>query len=116
LVGRLLCCTQQLEAQGQGRSAPSARQETEVPNAYEALREQMQQEAAQELIVGQSGELLLVGGIAPAEGDLAIGKGNQAMVGDGHTMGVAAEIVQHILGTTEGAFQVDHPILPEQWS
>jgi hypothetical protein len=31
------------------------------------------------------------------------------MVGDGHAMGVAAEILQHIFGTTEGAFQVDHP-------
>jgi hypothetical protein len=24
-------------------------------------------------------------------------------------VGVAAEILQHILGTTEGTFQVDHP-------
>jgi hypothetical protein len=33
------------------------------------------------------------------------------MVGDGHAMGVATLIVQHILGTTEGRFQVDHPVL-----
>ena len=59
----------------------------------------MQQEAAQELIARQSGELLLVCGIAPAEGHLAIGKRYEPMVGDGHTMRVAAEIVQHILGT-----------------
>ncbi len=37
------------------------------------------------------------------------------MVGDGHTMSVAAQIVQHIFGTTEGTFQVDHPVLPVQW-
>ena len=67
----------------------------------------MEQEAAQELIVGQRGELVLVGGIAPAEGGhLAIGKGDQPMVGDGHAMGVTAQIVQHVLGATEGAFQV----------
>ena len=36
------------------------------------------------------------------------------MVGDGHTMSVAAEIVQHIFGATEGTFQVDHPVLPVQ--
>jgi hypothetical protein len=76
----------------------------------------MQQKTAQELIVGQSGELLLVGGIAPAEGHLAIGKGDQPMVGDGHAMSVAAEIVQHVLGATEGAFQVHHPIFPKQRS
>jgi hypothetical protein len=38
------------------------------------------------------------------------------MVGDGHAMGVAAEIVQHICGTPEGAFQVHHPVLSVQGS
>jgi hypothetical protein len=52
-----------------------------------------------------------VSGITPAKGDLAIGKGDQPMVGNGRAMGVAAEILQHIFGATEGAFQVDHPIL-----
>ena len=36
------------------------------------------------------------------------------MVGDGHAMSVAAQVLQHIFGTTEGAFQVDHPILSKQ--
>ena len=33
------------------------------------------------------------------------------MVGDGHTMGVAAEIAQHVLWAAEGAFQVYYPAL-----
>src|ERR1700746_1734197 len=37
------------------------------------------------------------------------------MVGDGHTVSVAAEIVQQIFGATEGRFQVDHPVLSVQW-
>ena len=37
------------------------------------------------------------------------------MVGDGHAMGVAAEILQHILGATEGTSQVDDPVLSKQW-
>ena len=37
------------------------------------------------------------------------------MVGDGHTVSVAAQIVQHICGATEGTFQVDHPVLSIQW-
>jgi len=36
------------------------------------------------------------------------------MVGDGHTMRVAAQIVQHIFGAAEGTFQVDHPVLSKQ--
>ncbi len=37
------------------------------------------------------------------------------MVGDGHAMGVAAEILQHIFGATEGTFQVHHPVFSKQW-
>jgi hypothetical protein len=37
------------------------------------------------------------------------------MVGDGYAMGVAAEIVQHIFGATEGTFQVNDPVLSKQW-
>jgi len=36
------------------------------------------------------------------------------MVGDGHTVSVAAQIVQHIFGATERTFQVDHPVLSKQ--
>ena len=38
------------------------------------------------------------------------------MVGDGHAMGVAAQILQHIFRATEGTFQVDHPVLSIEWS
>ena len=57
---------------------------------------------------------VVVSGIAPAKSDLAIGKGDQAMIGDSHAMSVAAEILQHIFGATEGTFQVDHPVLSKQ--
>jgi hypothetical protein len=77
----------------------------------------MQQEATQEFVVRQSGELLfvVVSGITPAKSHLAIGKGDQSMVGDGHAMGVAAEILQHIFGAAKGTFQVDDPVLSKQW-
>ena len=54
-------------------------------------------------------------GITPAKSDLAIGERDQAMVGDGYTMSVAAQILQHIFGAAEGTFQVDHPVLPVEW-
>src|SRR5271157_5719744 len=38
------------------------------------------------------------------------------MVGDGHAMGVAAQILEHVFGATEGWFAVDHPMLAKQWS
>src|SRR5258706_1939898 len=54
---------------------------------------------------------MVVSRIAPAESDLAIAEGVQAVVGDGHAVSVAAEIVHHVLGATEGTFQVHHPIV-----
>ena len=56
-----------------------------------------------------------VSGIAPTKSDLTIGKGNQAVVGDGHAMSVAAQIMHHVFGATEGTFQIDHPILSMEW-
>src|ERR1700737_219930 len=54
-------------------------------------------------------------GVPPAEGDLPLRKRDQTMVGDGHAMGVAAQIMKHIFGATEGTFRVDHPIFSEEW-
>ena len=56
----------------------------------------------------------MVSRITPAKSDLAIGERDQAMVGDGHAMSVAAQIVQHIFGATEGTFQIDYPVLSKQ--
>src|SRR5215469_5997519 len=73
------CCPQQLETWRQCRSAPSAGQETEVPDTHKALRKHVQQETAQEFIVRQAGKLLFVGvsRLAPAKsGDRTIGLGS----------------------------------------
>jgi hypothetical protein len=36
------------------------------------------------------------------------------MIGNGDPVGVAGEVAQDMLGATEGWFEVDHPVLPEQ--
>ena len=38
------------------------------------------------------------------------------MVGDGHAMGVAAEIQEHMLWAAKRWFRVDHPVFAEQWT
>jgi hypothetical protein len=38
------------------------------------------------------------------------------MVGDGHAMGVTAQITGHMLWASERTFRVDHPVLSEQRS
>jgi hypothetical protein len=78
-----------------------------VTDTNEALGEQMQEEAAQELIQGYGHQFLLivVRRVPPAKGDLAVGQRDQSMVGDGDTVSVAAEIVEHILGPPKGGLE-----------
>jgi len=78
----------------------------------------MEQEAAQELIDGQSHEpfLVAVRGIAPAEGDVAIAEIDQPGVGEGDAMGVCAEIAQYMFRSSEGPLGVNDPVVAEQYS
>ena len=71
----------------------------------------MQEEAAEELIGGQSHRPLLVAmsGVSPTKRNVAIGKSDESVIGDGHAMGVSAEIVQRVLRATERPLRVDDP-------
>jgi len=104
------------EALWQQGGAPSIGEEAEVTDADEALGEQMKQEATQKLIARDGHHFLPIvfGRVAPAKGDLIVGQRDEAMVRDGHTMSVATEILQHVLGSAEGWFGVDDPIFAEE--
>jgi hypothetical protein len=77
----------------------------------------VKQEAAQELFDRQGHEPLLVAvsGVAPTEGDVAVGKSNQPAVGNGDAMSVSAEIAQHMFWPAERRFGVDNPVVTEQY-
>ena len=78
----------------------------------------MEQEASQELMDIQSHEALLVAmrGIAPSEGDVAVGESDQSAVGNGDAMSIGAEITQHMFRSAEGRLGVDDPVVAEQYS
>ena len=96
--GRLLvqfamaCCVECLKAERQEGGAAPVGEEAEVADANEAFGEQVQQEAAQELIEGQGHQFLFIvmSGVASTKGDLVNDQGNESMVGDGDAMGVVA--------------------------
>jgi hypothetical protein len=54
------------------------------------------------------------GVILPAKGDALLVEVRQAMIGDGYAMGVAAEIAQHLHGSTEGGLGIDDPVVAVQ--
>src|ERR1700694_948072 len=78
----------------------------------------MQQKAPQELVNGQSHQLLLIamGRVAPAEGDVAVFERNESVVGNGDAVGVGAEITQGMFGASERSLGVDDPFVTEQSS
>jgi hypothetical protein len=85
---------EQLKAERQEEGALPVGEESEVADAYEAAWQQMEQESAQKLLDIQSHEPLLVamGGVSPTERNLAIGKSDESVVGDGDAVSVGAEI------------------------
>ena len=86
-----------------------------MPDADEAAWQQMDQEAAQELIdrKGHPPPFVAVRGIPPAESDVLVGKSNQPVVGDGDPMGIVAEIAQRMFRAAEGRFGVNDPVMTE---
>jgi hypothetical protein len=105
-----------MEAQRQQSSAVPVGEESEAADADEARWQQVEQEAAQEFVDGQSHESLLVAvsRVSPSEGDVALGESHQPAVGDGDAMSIGAEIAQDVFGTAEGWLGVDDPVVVEQ--
>ena len=91
-------------------------EKAEVADADESWRQYVQQEPAQEFIhtKRQQAFLVLMGGVAPAERDHAVGERDEAAVGDRHAMSVLAKITERVLRPSEGAFGVNHPLGAEQ--
>jgi hypothetical protein len=107
---------EQALTEGQESGAPAVGQETERADADKAAGQDVEQEAAQELLRTERHRSLLitVGIILPTESNLVMLESHEAMVGDGYAMGVAGEITQHMMGTAEGWLGVDDPVLTEQ--
>ena len=87
-------------------------EEAVVPDAVKPVRQHMDQEAADELPAVQGHRLLAVAVpvILPAEADLAVVHGHQAVVGDGDTVGIPPDIVENLCRPGEGPLRVDHPL------
>ena len=104
---RLLSRCEEAEAKRPENSAPPRGQKTEVPNAHEAGGEQGEEEAAQELLDRErhQARLIAVGVVSPAKGDLVVGQGDEAMVGDGDAMRVASAVAENLPGPPKGGLQ-----------
>ena len=100
-----------LLAQWQQDATAAAGEESEMPDADESRRQDMQQEPAQELLSlkGEEPRLVFMSGVAPSERDLVTIEGNETAIGYSDTMGVGAEIPQHLVRPTEWRLAGHHP-------
>ena len=103
---------EQAAAEGELLLAVAAGEEAEVADVVEVFGQDMEQEAADELFggEGQGLEAAVMAVVAPAEADLTVLDGEEAVVGDGDAVGVAAEVVEDLVGAGEGALGVDDPL------
>jgi hypothetical protein len=72
----------------------------------------MKQEPSDKLIglEGHGFLVVMVGIIAPEEGNLAILEGEEAVIADSDSVGISAEVLKDSLGAIEGRFAIDAPL------
>jgi hypothetical protein len=86
--------------------------QAKMSNADKPVREDVEEEAPDELLGSESDE---PGGarvfvIPGTEGDRLPIKGKEPLVGDGYPVSVMAEVAEDMPGPTEGRFGVDDPL------
>src|SRR5271166_2374749 len=89
-----------------------------MPDAVKAAWQDMEQEAADELVRRERHDALPLGTIAAvvlvAEGDAGFVEGEQPPVRDGDAVGIAREIGEYGLGAGERRLGIDHePLVPD---
>ncbi len=91
----------------------AVREQSEVTDADQSSWKYMDEEAAEEVLCGNSHDLLLatMGVVLPTEGDTILLEADQAMVGDGDAVCVASEILKQMFRPAEGRLGVYDPVL-----
>ena len=91
----------------------SAGQIAEVANTDEATGEHMLAKAAQELGGGESHDALFIAVsiVFPSKAHAVTIEAEQALIADGHAVGIPAEVAQHVAGSTESGLGINHPVM-----
>ena len=103
-------------AKSERLTAIAVGEQAEVADLDEARRQDVKQEAADELdrIEAHDLDAVVVSGVAPAKAHLAVVEIEEPAVGDGNAMSVAGQVLQHMLGSAEGWLGIDDPFLVAQ--
>jgi hypothetical protein len=88
-------------------------EEAVVADADEALGENVEKESSKKLYgVESHGAVAMASSVVlVSEAHLAVAGGDEPLVGDRDSMGVAGEVLEDPFGTTEGRLGIDNPVL-----
>jgi hypothetical protein len=90
-----------------------------MAEAVEAVGQDVDEEAADELVSGERHDLVSLVPLGPIvlvlEGDALVVERDQPAVGDGDAVGIAREIRQHRRRSAERGFGVDDRAIAESW-
>ena len=104
---------QELAAKCKRSLTPEVGHKAKVTDTDKAFGQDVRQEAADELVRGESHDALSVAGLAvdPSELNLIAVEADQPVVGDGHPMGITAQITENLCGSSEGRLGIDDPVM-----
>lgn len=113
------CHPEQLTDVAEHDLAGGSSEQTVVADAVKALGQDVEQEAADELVGGKGHDLLPVGAtptvVLVAEGDAGLVEAQQPAVRDGDAVGVPRQVGEHRLRPGERRLGVDNPaLLPDR--
>lgn len=83
-----------------------------MTDAHEAIGQYVEEEAADKFVGVEGDDLFSIPifAISVAQGDLAVVDSEDAVVGQSHAAGVAAEVIEDGLWRAERLFRVDDPV------
>jgi len=103
-------------AEGERLTAVAVGEQSEVADLDEAGGQDMEQETADELDRTElhDAAAVVMPGVPPAEAHLSAIETEESSVGDGNSMRIPGQILQHMFGSSERRLGVDHPLCSAQ--
>jgi hypothetical protein len=104
--------TQILAAKAESLSTVAVGQKAEVADLHEAGGQDVEQATADEFhrFKRHHLEVFAVFGVPPAKADTIFDQADQSAVRDGHTVGVASQIFEHVVEACQGRLGIDDPL------
>lgn len=103
-------------AKSQRLTAIAVGEQPEVADLDEATRQNVKQKATDELnrIEAHHLDAVVVSGVAPLKTHLPVVQVQEPAIGEGNTMSVACQVLEHILRAAERCLGIDDPFLMAQ--